>query len=338
VFYLLHGPDRFTIRETIAGMRARLAEDDAAAMLNDTTLDGRAIGLTTVREAADAMPFLGNRRLVVVEGMLSRCQGRGAEAKALAEALIAYLPEVPATTRLVLADGALEPKNAVIVWAEGWLARQPRAEAAGVVRFYEAPKPARLAAWLARRAEASGGEIAPDAADALAEAITREGTIDLAVADSELEKLLTYAGDRCVTAEDVALLVTRVDIDRIFALLDELSERRGAQAAGILHRFLDEGEPPLRLLAMVGRQFRVLALARALMDEGTPQAELGRHLPIPPFAVSKVTRQARGFGAAELDGALRLLLQADADVKTGRMDPVLALDLFVDHVCRRRLA
>jgi DNA polymerase-3 subunit delta len=239
---------------------------------------------------------------------------------------------------LVLADGPLEPKNPVLVWAEGWLAGQPPADPGGAVRHYEAPKPARLAAWLARRAEASGGEIAPDAADALAEAITREGSIDLAVADSELEKLLTYASGRCVTAADVALLVARVDIDRVFALLDELSDRRGAQAASILHRFLDEGEPPLRLLALVGRQFRVLALARALMDEGTPQTDLGRHLPIPPFAVGKVARQARGFAAVELDGALRLLLQADANVKSGRMDPVLALDLFVDNVCRRQLS
>lgn len=334
MFYLFHGPDRFTIGETVTHLRARLFEADAAAAFNDTVLDGRAIGLADLREASDTLPFLGERRLVVVDGLVERCQGKTAEAKALAAGLVAYLPEVPPSTRLVLIDGTLAADNPVVTWATRWLKGRTDAETAGVVRHFEAPKPALLAGWLERRAAATGGEIAPDAADALAEAITREGQVDLAVAGSELEKLLTYAGDRCVTAADVALLVTPIDIERVYALLDALSERRGARAAAVLHRYLDEGEPPLRLLALVARQFRILALTRSLCDRGTPASELPQLLPIPPFAVAKAVRQARGFTSRELAGALRLLLRADTEVKTGRMDPTLALDLFVSRICR----
>lgn len=332
MFYLLYGPDAFTIRETVASMRARLAEEDAAAGLNDTTLDGRGATLGEVRAAADALPFLGERRLVVVEGMLARCQGRAAEGRQLAEALEAYLPQVPRSTRLVFVDGALDAKHRVVRWAEDWLRRQPDPDAVAVVRRFEAPKPGKLPAWLARRAAALDGEIAPDAADALAEALTREGEVDLARAQGELEKLLTYAGDRAVTAADVALLVTPISIERVFALLDSLSDRNAAASLQQLQRFLEEGEPPLRLMALVSRQFRLLSLTRALLDEGTPQSGLAAHLPVPPFAVAKLARQARGYTAAGLRQALRQLNQADVDVKTGRIDPVLALELFVAEV------
>lgn len=333
MFYLFHGPDRFSIQETVSGMRARLAQEDPAAALNDTTLQGQALTLGELRAAADALPFLGERRLVVVHGLLARCQGRGADARALAESLTAYLPQLPPTTRLVLADGPLEAKNAVLAWATLWRSRQPEPDACAVIRAFEAPKPSRLPAWLARRAAARDGEIAPDAAEALAEALTREGVVDLGLADTELEKLLTYAGGDTVSAADVALLVTPVSLERVFTLLDALSERKGARAAAMMQRFLDEGEPPLRLLAMIGRQFRMLALARALLDAGTPPSRLGGHLPVPPFAVSRLARQAGGFRWSDLEGALRSLARADGDVKTGRADPVLALHLFVAGVC-----
>jgi DNA polymerase-3 subunit delta len=338
VFYIFYGPDRFTADETIAAMRRRLAEEDPAAALNDLSLDGRSLTLADLRGAADALPFLGERRLVVVQGLLTRCQGRGADGRSLADGLVAYLPDLPPSTRLVLADGPLDAKNPVLAWAQAWLGAQPQPEAAAVVRCFEAPKPARLPAWLERRAAGWQGEIAPDAAESLAEAITREGVVDLGVASSELEKLLTYAGDRPVTVQDVTLLVTRVDIERVYALLDALSDRQAARALAVLHRFLDEGEPPLYLLAMIGRQFRTLATARALLDQGVPASGLGKHLKVPPFAVGKVARQAGHFSSAELAAALRTLGAADADVKSGRMDAVLALDLYVANVCGRTAA
>jgi DNA polymerase-3 subunit delta len=334
MFYILYGPDAFTARETVAAMRARLAEEDPAAGLNEATLDGRGLTLGDMRAASDALPFLGERRLVIVEGLLVRCQGRTGEAKALGEGLKAYLPGLPPTTRLVFTDGPLDAANPVVKWAEQWRAAQPAPDEAAVIRRFEAPKPARLPAWLARRAAARGGEIAPDAADALAEALVREGEVDLGLADTELEKLLTYAGDRAVAASDVALLVTPVSIERVFALLDALSDRHAGKSAAILHRFLAEGEPPLRLLALVSRQFRLLALTRALLDKGTPQGQLASHLPVPPFVVGKLARQARGFSWFDLEAALRYLLKADRDIKTGRIDAVMALDLFTAEVCR----
>jgi DNA polymerase-3 subunit delta len=336
VIYLFHGPDAFSIGEAVAGLKARLFAEDAFAELNHSELDGRRLSVAELRAVADALPFMGARRLVVVHNLLARCNPQGGEAgrAALADALKAYLPELPEATRLVFVDGALHGNNPILRWAEARRAAQVGTEEALVVRAFAAPAADRLPGWLAARAGQKGGQITPGAAAALAEALDREGTVDLRLADGELEKLLTYAGDRPVGEADVALLVTPVSLEKVFALTEALADRDGRRASTLLRGFLDHGEAPLRLQALVARQFRQLAAARTLLDAGTPPGELAAGLGVAPFVAKKLAGQARRFNAAFLQRALAQLAQQEQAAKTGQIDAGLALELFVAEVSR----
>lgn len=339
MFYIFHGDDAFSIGETVRGLRQRLIDADPMAELNYAELEGRVLAPADLRTAVDTLPFLGDRRVVVVHGLLTRCNPRGGEAegrKGLADAIIGLLPAMPPTTRLVLVDGALHANNPVLRWAAQWRAAQPVPDAAAVIRAFEPPKLDRLPQWLTTRAQHRGGAIAPPAAAALADALARDGEVDLRQADNELEKLLTYAGGRPVTAADVADLVTSVTLESIFRWVDALGERDGPQAATLLHRFLANDEPPLRLLALIVRQFRLLLHTRALMDAGVPAGEMPGRVGVPPFVARKLTGQARRFTPRFLEAALRRLIEIDTQIKTGRLDGVLALDLFVAGVCGTR--
>jgi DNA polymerase III subunit delta len=330
-FTILYGADAFAVHETVERLRARLVETDPVAELNRTELDGRALSVGELQSAADALPFLGERRLVIVRGLLAQATGR----KELAEPLMGYLPRVPPTTRLVLAEGALAENHRVLAWARRWRPESGDPALAPSIRRFDPPAAGALPGWLARRAGHRGGALEPAAATALAEALLRDGSADLFQADGEIEKLLTYAGDRAVTADDVARLVAPVSLESVFRLIDALGDRDGARATSLLHRYLDEGEHPLRLLALIVRQFRQVTRARALLDAGTAPGALAGPLGVPPFAAGKLAGQARRFPLPALAGLLARLLDADAGVKTGRIDAVLALDLFVADVCRR---
>ncbi len=333
MFYILHGPDEFGIARALSSMRRRLEEEAPVGDLNYAEVDGRSCSIADLQAVADALPFMGERRLVVVRGLLQRCGGRGKQNRRLAEALTSYLENVPATTRLVFAEGELTKGNRVLKWAIEWRKEQPAPDETVLIREYPAPSARSLPRWLKTEAERRGGAIAPDAAQLLAEALTREGHVDLRLADSELQKLLTYAGDRPVAAADVQLVVTPVSLESIFELVDALGSRDGPTAATLLHRYLELDEPPLRILAMIVRQFRLLTSTRAMLDAGVPQAEMAKRLPVPPFVVRKLTRQANRFTMDSLGIALRRLRDIDTDIKTGQIDPVLALDLFVASVC-----
>jgi DNA polymerase-3 subunit delta len=335
MIYLYYGSDELAIQEAVARLRRRLAESDPLAELNTTELDGRGLTVGQLQAAADALPFLGERRLVIVGGLLARCNPRTGEkgGAELADALLAYLPHLPPSTRLVLVEGALEKSHAVLGWAQ----RQADAgggQAGPAVRAFEAPKPAQMPAWLVARAQAYGGAIDRAAAVALTEALTRDGEVDARLADNELQKLLAYALDRPVSAADVALLVSPVSLESIFRLTDALAERNGPRAVSLLHQLLAAGEHPLALLALVTRQFRLLLHAQSLQAAGVAPAELAARLPVPPFVAQKLARQARRFSPGALEGALHRLLEMDTAIKTGRLDGQLALDLFVAGICR----
>ncbi len=336
MFYIFYGSDEFSIAEAITSLKQRLAATDPLAGLNTLELDGRELTLAELRATADTIPFFGERRLVIVRGLLGRCNQRQGDAKnrkALAEGLIAYLPHVAPTCRLVLAEGQLDAQNPVLRWVQAWLREAPHPEEAAYVREFETPPVHALPAWLHALAAAMGSRLEPAAAEALAEALVRDKAVDLRLAASELEKLALYADGRTISLEDVMALVSPVSLSSVFAFVDALAARDGPEAATQLHRFLNAGEPPLRLLTLIGRQFRLLIRTKALLDAGTPPAGLASALAVPPFVASKLSGQARRFAPAQLMTSLTRLRDLDTDIKTGQVEPVLGLDLFVSWIC-----
>lgn len=336
MIYVFHGSDEYGIAEAVKRLRQLLSEADPMADLNYSELDGRRLAVPELRLTADAMPFMGERRLVVVRGLLARCNPQGGDKsgrQGLVEALKAWLPALAPTTRLVFWEGRLEGNNPLLQWAEKQRTTGAPAEQSLVVKKFEAPKAAEMPRWLTARASAKGGAIAPRAADALADALARDGSVDARLADSELEKLLTYAGPRPVEEQDVALLVTPVSLESIFKLMDALSDRNGPVATTLLHQFLANNEQPLRILALMVRQVRLLLQTRGLMDAGITGQALEARLPVAPFIARKLGGQARRFSTPFLEAALRRLLEIDTEIKTGRIQPTLALDLFVAGVC-----
>ena len=105
MLYLLR--DDFFGERRIAALRAALGPPDVQD-LNSSTLDGARISLADLRGSTDAMPFLGERRLVVVRRLFSsrraaEAEGdevsrRGKADAARENEFLTYLAEVPATT------------------------------------------------------------------------------------------------------------------------------------------------------------------------------------------------------------------------------------------------
>jgi len=342
MFYVFHGEDEFSRSEALAKLKAKMG-DPAMAELNTTYLDGRRITLEELQHACNAVPFLAERRLVIVEGLLTHLQGPAASSarkgkargkskekkatadrsRAFLEGLLAYLPHLPETTRLVFLEPVLLPKDHPVL-------RLAQKEERGYTRAFQPPQARDLPRWITGRARRKGGEITRQAAETLAAYVGA----DLRLLDQELEKLLTYvAGARPVNEEDVRLLVSAVQQANIFEMVDALGRRDGRRATELLHRLLEAGDHPLALLGMIVRQFRILLQVKDLSERGLGPDPIARQLKLHPFVVKKAFRQAHNFSLAQLETILRQLLEVDVAIKTGQRDPVLALDLFVVGVC-----
>ena len=325
-FYIFHGADEFTRAETLADFKRRLGPPDTVD-LNTTIMAGGTLTLAKLRHACDAIPFLAEKRLVIVEGLLTRLAPRkdrelSTSQRELLTALADYLPRLPETTRLVfIEDKPLPARHSMLQLAQ----REER----GYVKRFDPPDAKVLPRWIEKRVRKYGGEIEPQAARQLAAVV---GT-DLRLLDQEIIKLVTYTqpptGGQAITIADIETVVPYAQAAVVFDLVDALGRRDGRTAAQTLHRLLDAGEHPLMLLAMIVRQFRLLIQVKELKAERATPHDIAKTLRLHPFPARKLHTQATHFTAAQLEAVYRHLLDTDVAIKTGKIDPEVALDLLV---------
>ncbi len=315
-FYVFHGEDEYSIRVKVDEMRDKMGDD-----LNITEFDGTKATASEVISAARALPFLSDRRLVLVSDMLSHFSRRGASqaSKDDLKKLVAELPTLPKTARIVFVESkTLSAKNAVI--------KLIHEDPSGYEKAFNPPK--NPTSWIQKQAQVYGVTIEPRAASALAAVIDN----DLRKADNELIKLAAYVGDGGTISENIVTLLTPyVAESSVWDMVDALGKRDGQRAMDQLHRLIDvDRQEPMQLFGMVIRQFRLLIQAREVIDEGGNSRSIASELSVHDFVGKKLYEQGRGFKSIEqLESIYRHLLDTDFKVKTGQVEIPLALDLLV---------
>lgn len=326
MLYVLYGDDDFTREQRLKQIKAECGDPEFVA-LNSVVLDGAKLTFQQLKDACGAVPFMGGKRLVIVDGLLAARQGRGRQEQAEPEkqeknewrALPDYVSQMTPSTVLVLLEGELRPDNT-------WL---KRLAGKGEVQRFRAPQDEALCVWVRQQAKAQGLEMSAPAAEALA-ACTGP---DLRALTNEIAKLALYTGGKPVTVRHVAEASGYTRETSIFDLSNALVERDPQQGVRLLHRLLDEGATAPYVLAMLGRQLRMATRAKELMAQGADRSRLGQELKIPWKALDSLMRQARGLTPERLAQALRLALEADLAIKTGRLSDETALELLVAGMC-----
>jgi DNA polymerase III subunit delta len=319
VVYLLHGEDEFSIAQFIHDIEDKLG-DPASAAMNINRFDGRSAGVDDLASVAFIMPFLTSRRLVIFTNPTTRLTAPAARKK-----FTDFLEKIPATTALVLVEYKLlteerDRRRNKINWLEKWADEAGE----GVLKRAFTITQAQMSRWIQDRAKIAGGRFSPQGAQALADLVGE----DARVADQEIHKLLTYVNYvRPVEPEDVQMLTSNFRQADIFAMVDALGSQDGQKAFAMLQRLLEEDEP-LSIFGMVIRQFRLLLLARDVLDRGGRPEDVARDLKIGSFVVDKLIPQARRFNLPELEQVYHTLLEMDEAIKSSQMDGGLALDTF----------
>lgn len=346
MFYILHGENELDRDEAAAKLRRDLATGDPAMVdLNTTVFDGGRLTMGELRHACDSIPFMADCRLVIAHGLLTRlASGRKGDEqdgaaeqdpawkRAFRDQLVAYLPTLPPATQLIFIESkALPPSDPVLKLAQGQKVpeeeqKKKRDKIPEFAQAFPLPKEKDLVAWVQKRVKDGKGKISNDAAWLLTELIG----LDLRLLDQEIDKLLTYAGgERPVSADDVRALVSRAREEKIFALVDCVGRRETARALQLLHYLLEQEEHPLQILAMLGRQIRILIQVSELRTQGLVPPEIAGRLGLAPWMVDKFIDQAKKFDMAQLEAAHRRLVDTDWAIKTGKLEDTLALDLLV---------
>ena len=318
---LLEGENTHARHEAYEAIRAT-HDRDGALKTNTLILDGPKTSLSELRAAALTVPFLADYRLVRVDGLGGRFKGGRRRAAGEWDQFPDLLAEVPPTTVLVLIDDDL-PKNSVL--------RDAVAGAGGETRAFPKVSDRDLVPWIQSRARALGVHLTPGAERLLAQRVGR----DLWALAGELEKLRVYAGADAVDETVVESLVAVSMEGNIFQFVDAVAEGRSKRAFQALEALRSDGAEARRFITMLARQFRMIAVAREVLDARGGEPEVQSALGVHPFVAKRAVAQAQRFDQAAADAALARILAADEAIQNywqgrpGGMNQDLAVESLV---------
>jgi DNA polymerase-3 subunit delta len=122
-------------------------------------------------------------------------------------------------------------------------------------------------AVLAERKDAILGAAQKTMSPAAYQALNAKTGFDLRTFSSNLEKLVTYIGQRSeITVEDVESVLPRTKIDPIYELTNALADRSPQQALFYLDSILSGDIHPLQAFAAMINQIRKLLLAKDFVE------------------------------------------------------------------------
>jgi len=262
-----------------------------------------------------AAPFLSKSRLVIFRNFLKEAEA------SLSRKFIPFLKRIPKSTIVIFFEKGTPDKKSSFFQALLKIAKHQ--EFASLPGFA-------LVTWIMDEVEKRGGKISREAAVLLA----GRSNENLWIISTEIDKLVISAKGKEIDEEMVRALVADISESQIFALVDALAARNLKLAMRELSK-LRRKEPELYIFKMVIFGFRNLLLVADYLESKKERNynTIAKKLKIHPYVVQKTLVALKNFDLKELEKIYGLLLKTDREIKTGKREVSLALDLLVIKLC-----
>lgn len=304
--YLLYGSEDY-LRNQYRD-RLKVALLGGGDTMNLSCFEGKDISQPQIVDLAETMPFLAERRVIVIEnsGLF----------KGGSDVLADYIKEVSSTTFFVFSEKEVDKRNRLYKGVKD----------IGYISEFGEQDENTLTRWIAGIVKKEGMEIE---GAAIALLLYKTGT-DMENIRKELEKCICYCLQRGrITREDVETICTERLSNRIFDMINYVAAGKKEQALKLYYDLLSLKEPPMRILFLISRQFNMLLQAKLLREKGYDKRLISEKMGIAPFIAAKYMEQASHFKRSVLRRALEDCVQAEEDVKTGKIGDVMSVELLM---------
>lgn len=305
--YLLYGEEAYLRKQYRDNLRKALVADDDT--MNCSVYAGKDIDINEIIDMAGTMPFFAPRRAIMIEnsGWMKSGNDRMAE----------FLKNIPDTTYIIFEESEIDKRNKLFkaVTANGYAAN------------CEVQDEATLKKWIMGLLKKENKLITPDALNIL---LDRTGT-DMEGIKKELEKLICYKYyDEGITAEDVEELCTVRVQNKIFDMVEAVAGKQQKQALDLYYDLLALKEAPMKILALISRQFNMLLQVKEMKMKGYQEQTIATQTGLNAyFLKKKYIPQASKFKLEQLQQALIACVEAEEAVKTGNMTDILSVELII---------
>lgn len=252
-------------------------------------LDGDEATFERISEALTSLPFLSNKKMVLIRS--------GSANKQFAEKAADLLNEVPETTDVIVVEPKLDKRSGYYKYLK---------KSTDFREFNELDNNG-LARWLVQSAKEQGGILSQADATFL---VGRVGANQQLLAN-ELEKLVLYSDK--ITRASIEALTEPTPQSTVFELLDAAFAGNTKRAMQLYAEQRALKVEPQQIIAMLAWQLHVLALIKTA-GERSPQA-IASEAKISPYVVQKSSGIARKLTLPELKRLVADLAEIDARSK-----------------------
>lgn len=303
--YLIYGEEAFLKKSYKNKLREAIAGDDT---MNCNYYEGKGLDVSELISLSETMPFFSDRRLLIIED--------SGFFKSPAEALTEYLPNMPDTTTILFVESEVDKRSRMYkkVREIGYAAEMGRQDSG------------QLGKWAANLLAQAGLKITGNTMELF---LSKTGD-DMEHIRMELEKLIGYTmGRDTVTSQDVEAICTEQVTNKIFDMVSAIVNGQTRKAMELYEDLLALKEPPMRILFLIARQFNQLLQVKELMGKNLDKGAIASKLKLQPFVAGKLMPQARGFSKEQIYSSVKLCVELEEAVKTGRLQDRLAVELLI---------
>ncbi|MCL2854971.1 MAG: DNA polymerase III subunit delta [Defluviitaleaceae bacterium] len=311
--YLFHGAESFLLRHWQKRLVDAVAPD--ASSFNTEVLDAKT-SASDIIASSETLPFMASYRLIILKNTGLFETGR----KDDAEALAAYIPQIPETTVIMFVEAGVDKRGRLY----------KRVKDAGLAAEAETPSEADLMDWAIKMCASRGKKLARPAAAHMMRSVTG----DMQLLHNELEKLIAHAGDDAeITITDIDALCTKSLDVKVFDLMKAVGAGNAKAAAKMYSDLMTLKESPFMVLSMMARQYRFYIQCSYLAKKGVAQKDIASKLSQHPFAVKEFVAGAKNLTQQAMINALNQCLETDFAIKSGKINDAAAVELLIIKLC-----
>ena len=320
---VLEGKDEFRLSERVSEFRLTVTPQEMSD-INTTMLDGNIVTIEELLTSLSTVPFMADRRLVIVEGLLNRLAGGDKRStgskKDLAEwvNLPDLLEDLPPTANLLLIERESIPSNKFL----STVLKLGKVEKFSLLRHRD------LLEWINTRCAKLGLDIERNAVALIADSVGSE----LRLIDSELNKIKIYSRGRLITREDITLMVPYVRQQNVFRVVDSVIEGRTRDALNASAMLIGLGESPSGIVRMIERQLRFLILVKHLLGRKIPAGDIGKQINLSGYPLQKTLEMERKISQSRIMSMHDNLLKSNIRVREGKLTEQESFDLLISEL------
>ncbi|MDD7114432.1 MAG: DNA polymerase III subunit delta [Lachnospiraceae bacterium] len=314
--YLLTGDENYLLMQAKQMLKAAMIKEGDE--MNYTLFEDSKVDMQQLGELAMTYPFFSEKRLLVLD--------RTGILKSGKEALIEIMEHLPETTCMVICEPEIDKRSKAYKWIKknGYIAEFLKKNQTEKV----------LLRWVATLLSKEKKKIRESDAGYFLE---RVGD-DMFQIKNETEKLISYVGERTeIVREDIEAIASGEIQNKIFDMVSAIARGDKTQALDYYNDLILLKEPPMHILFLIIRQYRILLMICNMRQRHKPDKEIAQAAGIPTFAIRKNESQLRGYNLHLLENCILQCIEMEEQIKTGKIGDQMAVELLIVGLSERNL-